>query len=285
MANQILLTDNLADNVTFTISRNPSKDNLGSIYNDPSVFTVFFHSSYYLNKIGIFDGYCIQPWIAIGDNKYTADIYYSTEDFSILTKVDLNQDSVADETFELTDEKVQPVTFVLNNLSWEQLDADEALEGVIRDDNDNILNPTDASGNYIYLEIADVQYLIWDLIYDFYAPDYAGSPVFNETDYGVRALNTTTNAILKNNVVPHAENYIANEAGDKVGIIIKPDLNKQYIITTIKKSDIPDYTEYSQINIFESQNTSYTIPIPESSSIMGLLVFAILILLTRIKAK
>ena len=292
MTNPTLFTDNLPDNITFTIVRNAPYDNLGSTNNDPSSFNFLFNSSYYLNQFGIFDAFCLQPWIPIDDSTYTANLYYITEDFSIPTDVDLNQDLIADEAFYLTDEVVQTATFVLNNLSWEQLDADVALEGVIRDDAGNILNPTDSSGNYIYLEIADVQYVVWDLIYGIYAPDYAGGGIFDETSYGVRALNSTTNAILKSNIAPHAANYVADEVGDKLGFILQPTSDHQHLFSTIELSAIADYleldtTELSDMIAIDSPDVSPAVPplaaVPESSSIMGLLVFAILIILTKLK--
>ena len=243
MANQTLLTNNEADSVSISILRNTLFDNPGTLDNDPSVFNFRFNSTptYYLNEFGIYDGYCVQPWIPIDDGTFSADLYYSTEDFSIETSIDLDQDFILDETFTLTDESVQAAIFVLNNLTWEQLDGDSTLEGVIRDNDGNILNPTDDNGDYIYLEIADVQYLIWDLIYGIYAPEYGGDSVFDETAYGYRALNETTNAILKANVTPHATNYVPEKAGDQVGVILVPDDGSQFILSTVELSGLGDF--------------------------------------------
>ena len=267
MTNQTVLIDNLPDNIAFSIVRNANYDNPGSNNNDPSAFNFLFNNSYYLNEFGIFDAFCLQPWIPINDTIYTANLYYITEDFSISTNVDLNQDLIINETFYFTDELLQAATFVLNNLSWEQLDADAALEGVIRDDAGNILNPTDASGNYIYLEIADVQYVVWDLIYGIYAPDYAGGGIFDETGYGVRALDSTTNAILKSNIAPHAANYVADEAGDKLGFIIQPNSYHQHLFSTIELSAVADHfgldtTELIDMIAIESSDVSPALPSP-----------------------
>ena len=63
MANQTLLTDNIADNVTFNIKLTRGKDNPGNPNDDPSVFNFSFGEDYYLSEFNIFDAYCIQPWM------------------------------------------------------------------------------------------------------------------------------------------------------------------------------------------------------------------------------
>ena len=85
MANQILLSDNLADQVVFNII-NSATDNPPAIpNNDPSVFNLTIEPIYYLNEFGIYDGFCIQPWIPIPLGRYPADLYYSTENFEVDT--------------------------------------------------------------------------------------------------------------------------------------------------------------------------------------------------------
>ena len=234
MANQTKLFDNLADSVRFKATITPKQNPSALPDNDPSFVDLDFNTgspTYYLNEFGVYDGFCIQPWIPISNREYSADLYYSTENFTISTLVDLDQNATVDvdEPFDITQDTVQESVYTLNNLTWANMDGDDALEGIITDDNGNILNPTDGSGNTIYLEVADVQYLIWYQIYGLYAPDYG--PGFDESDYGPRALNSAQNAALAASIAPFAANYVPDEAGEKVGLIFEP--NAQYLPSII----------------------------------------------------
>ena len=243
MANQTQLTDNNSDNVSFVLTANTLADNPGAPNNDPSTFNIRFNGTpnNYLNELGIYDAYCLQPWIPITNGTYPAEAYYSTENFTIDTFADIDNDGNINELFELTQDSLQASVFTLNNLTWEDLDSDGDLEGIISDGQGGTL----ASG----LEILDIQLLIWYQLYGLYAPDF---PEFDETPYGDRTLDQASNESLAMSIEALATNYVPEKAGDQVGVILIPtDINpsnpdpngggSQYLLTTIELSGLGDY--------------------------------------------
>ena len=152
----------------------------------------------------------------------------------------------------------------LNNLKWEQKDADPELEGVLyADDGSTILNPTDdgtVTGNPIYLDYFDVQAAIWSTIFKdsnsstekgIYAPDYPDplNPTFDTTPYGNSAFlaeedgggrdATDLNSELVATIEANGAGYQPTVAGDKAGILLLPDNNGQFILSTVELLEPP----------------------------------------------
>lgn len=243
------LFDNQFSDLSFTVSQNAKYDNPGGTTNNPSIFNIMIHGEG-LGAFGIYDGYCIQPWMRIKDGTFESQLGYSTETFEFLTYSDLDEDLVRNETTLLTNQEARELSYVLQNLSWEQRDGDAALEGVMRSPSGEILNPKNADGDYVYLEPSDVQFLIWDMLYGIYAPNYAGG-VFNTSPYGVRNLSSSENTMLKENILPFAKNFEPKEETDHVGIVLRPKDGSQPLITSIEIKKLADLIGSSPEEILE----------------------------------
>lgn len=261
------LNDNVGSETSYSVYNTRGFDNYEK--NDkPSVFNVLITDTILESNstfAGVLDFYCIHPWIPINDETLQGQVYFTTENFNYHTLIDSNLDGVLDTSLALTNELLNKAVGFLHLLEWEQVDpTTPQLEGVVK--NKNIkYNPIDANGNLMYLDVADVQYVIWDLIFGHYAPDY---PFFQEVGYGNRNLNTNTHAQLMSNIREYTDTYTPTAVGDSVGLVLLADSYKQPLLTTVKLEPPSSGTgnHPSQPNIPNSK------PIPEHSMLFPVLI-------------